>query len=426
MSFLKGVFRGDPSKSAAKHERRARLHQERGEERKAADEWVSAGRDYARIPDYKRAQECLLQAAQFYLALQDDYREESTLRTAVDIALEAEAYEMSIPAIDQLTRLGTRLENNQLLILSYSLKTLALIASNDLSKAIEAIREAEKVKKRMRRTKVKTPLFSIIQVLASRFIEGEPVSEDVQLLNKTGESETIDLLVKRLVDIYQESANSQLELKLSKDVSKIKERVSGQLKLRFSTAVQVIQSRLQLPPNLLLIESLNLPNEIKTKAVVDFQIEANLPGEFIVGPAFILMQVNNQQLQLKSNAAQLSVAAARPKVEISIEPSTIVRAGEEFELTLLITNTSHGEATDLIVTIALPPTLSLTTGTLEKRIFSLASQQSVQFPIYLIASKVGKHEGTIECKYRGPTKSKKTETRLFLIEAQSRSRKGKD
>jgi uncharacterized repeat protein (TIGR01451 family) len=426
MSFFKGVFRGDPSKSAAKHERRAKMYQERGEERKAADAWASAGRDFARVPDYKRAQECLLQAAQFYLVLHDEYREESTLRTAVDIAFEAETYEMAIPAIDQLTRLGTRLENNQLLILSFSLKTLAFIASNDLAKATEATREAEKVKKRMGRTRVKTPLFEIIKILVSRFIEGEPVSEEPRFPSKTGESETIDLLVKRLVALYQETATSKLELSLTKDVSKIKEQVPGQLKLRFPTMVQVIQSRLQLPPNVILIEPFNLPKEIKTKAVVDFRIEANLPGEFNIGPAFIAMQVNNQQLQLQSNTVQLSVAAAKPKVEISIEPSTSVKAGEEFELTLQVTNTSHGEATDVIVNITLPPTLSLITGTLEKQILSLVSQQSVQFPIYVIASKAGKHEGTIECKYRGPSGRRKTETRPFLVEAQPRPRKGKD
>jgi hypothetical protein len=87
MSFLKGL-RGNPEKSAAKHEARAIRFEEREEEARAAVEWAAAARDYIKIPDLKRARDCYLRSAQLFQVCGDTSREETTLWLASNLTLE--------------------------------------------------------------------------------------------------------------------------------------------------------------------------------------------------------------------------------------------------------------------------------------------------------------------------------------------------
>ncbi len=159
MSFLRGVLSGDPAKSAAKHEKRARMHQAEGNESKAADEWAAAGRDYIKIPDYQHAYDAFLQAAQFYLAVKDDKRENAILFDAVDAAITNQDFTAASGALNQVTRIGTRKNDDALLIRAYSLQTILLFAANDLAKSKQTHREAEKIEKRLGQKKIKTALF---------------------------------------------------------------------------------------------------------------------------------------------------------------------------------------------------------------------------------------------------------------------------
>ena len=426
MSFLKGVFSGDPEKSAAKHEKRARTYQAEGNEMKAGDEWAAAGRDYAKIPDYRRAYEAYLQAAQFYLALNDGKRENSILFDAVDAAVANHDFTAASTALDQVTRLGTRKKDDALLIRAYSLQTIMLFAANDLAKSKQTHREAEKVEKRLGLKKIKTPIYPLASLLVHRFIEGETPPSDVQLPARTDESETVTQLVETLIALYQNTQNSTLKLVLDKEQVKLKEPISGRVTISFPNPVQVIDTQFTIPSNIALLDALKIPQEPKKRFKIPFTLEPRLPGIFDVGPLVIIFQMESQQLQFKSNPVQIEITAAKPRIHLIAEPSSPPHSQEEFELILRVENNSLGDAADVQIAITLPPSLLLKTGTLEKRIITLPSQQHVQFPLYLIATKAGTHDGQITCKCQGPSgQSQKTET-TFSVEVLPRVRKEKD
>ncbi|MFX1566172.1 MAG: hypothetical protein ACFFCH_09290 [Promethearchaeota archaeon] len=426
MSFLKGILSGNPAKSAAKHEKRARAHQAEGNEVKAADAWAAAGREYAKIPDYRRAYDAFIQAAQFYLAVRDDKREAATLFDATDIAIANQNFSLASVALEQVTRIGTRKKDDALLVRAYSLQSILLLAGNDLSKSKQTFREAEKIEKRIGRKKIKTHTYSIASALVNRFIEGEVVSTDLSLPSRVDESEIVNQVVTTLLTLFHNTQASSLTLKLDKDEVKIKEQIPGYVTITFPVPTKVLDTQLSLPSNIALLEEIEVPHEPKKKLKIRFILDPRLPGTFDIGPMVLLLQIDNQQFQLKSNLVTLEITAAKPKINLIAESGTTPHTQEEFELILRVENNSHGDASDVVIVVTLPPTLLLKTGTLEKRIINLPAQQLVQFPLYLIATKAGTHEGKIACEYLEPSeKSQKLESK-FSVEILPRVQKEKD
>jgi tetratricopeptide (TPR) repeat protein len=426
MSFLKDLFSGDPAKSAAKHEKRARNRQAEGNEAKAADEWAAAGHAYTKIPDYQKAYEAFVQAAQFYLALKDDKRETDILFEAVDAAVANQDYASASSALTQVTRLGTRKKDDELLIRAYALQTILLLVANDLAKAKQTHREAEKVEKRFGRKKVKTPVYSIASLLVSRFIEGKDAPEDIQLPSRFHESDTVNQLITDILSLYQSTQTSRLNLTLDKEEVKIKEPVSGQVTISFPESTTILDTQISLPSNIALLEPISAPEDAMKRFKIPLLLEARLPGIFDVGPLVILFQKDTQHFQLKSNSVELQITAAKPRIELIAEPLAPPHSQEEFELIVRVENNSHGDAADVTITVTLPPELLLKTGTLEKRIITLPAQQHVQFPLFLIATKAGSHEGEISCHYQGPSGRRRSTEGKFSVEILPRVRKEKD
>lgn len=422
MSFL----RRNPAKSATKHEKRAREHQDRGNEQKAADEWVAAGRDHLKIPNYPRAHEAFIQAAQFYLAVNDVNRETEALFAAVDAAIAATDFEAAAGALTQIARIGTRKKNNQLLLRAYALQTIIHIAGNDLSKARESHREALKMEKRLGRKKATLPVYQVASAFVDRFIEGNTIPGYQTLPNRFDESENVRLAISNLLSLYNDTMKTKLKLALGKEEAKIKERVTGKVAFSFSVPVQVIETALTLPSNIACLQDPKIPEKIQRRYKLTFVIEPRLPGEFDVGPFTILLQAKQQQFVIKSNTVPLKIIAAKPRLNVSAEPTSTPHSQEEFELILRVENDSHGDASDVVITITLPPHLLLKTGTLQKRIVTLHPQQQIQFPLFLIATKAGNLEGIIKCDYKGVGgRSRKIEEK-FSVKILPRVPKQKD
>lgn len=422
MSFL----RGNPAKSAAKHEKRAREHQDRGNEQKAADEWTAAGRDFLKVPNYPRAYDAFVQAAQFYLAVNDTKREREALFAAVDAAIAATDFEAAAGALTQVTRIGTRKKDNQLLLRAYAVQTIIHIAGNDLAKARESYREALKMEKRLGRKKSTLSVYQVASAFVDRFIEGNLVPDDQILPNRFDESDNVKLVISNLLVLYNDTMKTKLKLVLGKEEVKIKERVTGQVTFSSSIPVQVIETTLTLPSNIACLQDPKIPEKTQRKYKLPFAIEPRLPGEFDVGPFTILLQAEHQHFVMKSNTVPLKIIAAKPRLNVSAEPTSTPHSQEEFELILRVENDSHGDASDVVITITLPPHLLIKTGTLQKRIVTLHPQQHVQFPLFLIATKAGNLEGIIKCDYKGASgRSRKIEEK-FSVKILPRVPKQKD
>jgi len=426
MSFLKRLLRRDPAHSAARHERLAREYQREGRQKRAAEEWASAGRNYAKVPNYRRARECYLHAAQLFYSIGDAPREEEALRRASDMALEEEDYQAAAQAADRLLRVGTRLRNNRLLLYSLSLKTLALLASNELAKAKETLREAERIDRRASKRDT-PPLYRVAQIVATRFINGEPAPTGVEIPGRAGASEPVKRLADQLISIYRDTMDATATISLSRSSTPIRTKVTGKCTVTSPVPLRVVQAQLITPSNFALPTPPSLQPEEGTNLSGSFAVEAHLPGEFTVGPLIILLQARGQHFYLKSQTVSLRVEAAKPRLHLEVESSDTIYPGEEFELLLRIVNDSHGDASDVELQVTLPPELEMRTGTLEKRIVTLPAQQQVQFPLIVAASEPGTYEGTVECRYVGPGGGRpRTTTSSFTITVQMPQQNPKD
>jgi tetratricopeptide (TPR) repeat protein len=426
MPFLKGILRGNPAKAAAQHERRAKEYQGKKKRVRAAEEWAAAGHQYATIPNLKQAQDCFLQAAQLFLAQGDADRETEMLRAAADAALDEEQFEAAAANIDRVANIGTRLKDDQLLLQALALETLALIASNAFTKAKETLHEAQKLLKRLDPAKARAPLVLVADALATRFIDGESLPSAGKLPMKTGESTAVDKLVARLVSLYNATANMKFSLATEKRQAHIKERIRGRVTIASSVRLRVRQVLLTLPTGFALMEPFKFQPDTGTKLTGSFAIDANLPGKFIVGPAVATLESGKQRFQIKSSSVSLNIEAAKSRVQLQLELNPTVRVGEEFELTLRVQNDSHGEATDVSLRLKLPPSITLRTGPLEKRIMTLAPQQRVQYPLTLTASNTGTHKGTVECQYTDASGKRQETTSQFAVTAQAGSNAPKE
>ncbi len=424
MSFLKGL-RGNPTKSAAKHKTRAMKLEEREEEERAAAEWVAAARDYTKIPDLKRARECYLRAAQLFQVCGGASREEAALRQASDLTLEEEDYEEAADVFDRLVNLATRLKDNRLLYRVLALKTLTLIAANKLSKAKETFHLAEKVKERLGSKESKNRLYVLAHALVKRFADGDtvPVSK---LPEKVAESDAVNQLIARLVTAYRVTEDVVVSLSLQKETTPIKGNITGYCKVNSPVVLNLLEAKLLTPSSVSLPKPPVFGEKSGTSLSAAFTLQANLPGEFHIGPAYVLLELENQRFQLKSDSASLRVAAAKPRIYAEAQFPSEIHSQEEFELLLRVKNESHGDASEVTLRVTLPPSLRLQTGTLEKRIITLPAQEEVRFPLFIIASKIGEHEGSIDLEYKGASKRSRKETRPFTVTVKRRKRKHKE
>ena len=426
MSFLKDLLRGDPKKAAAKHERRARAHQQRGDELRAAEEWIRTGQNYARIPDFRDAREAFMQAAHLYLAINSIQGEHVALLAAIDVAIAGEEYESAAKAIDQLTRLSTRVRDDETLLFSYSLKALLFIAGNQLTKVKETYRDAEKIHKRLSAKGGKILLFEIAQILIDRFVDGNPAPDDARIPDRVKEPGHIGQMITRLLVLYQQTRESSLLLTLDKEAGKIRQNISGQCMVNSPIPILILKASLSLPSNIALNTPPKFPVDASTEFKTPFVVEAKLPGTFEVGPAQVLVQVEKQRFHIKSNSTTLKIAAAIPRLEIFAEPSTIPYPQEEFELSVRLENNSHGDATNISMKVTLPPALTLKTGILEKKIATLRAQQHVQFPLFLVAVKSGQMEGKIQVQYKTAGERQRRISSDFTLKVKRPKRKEKD
>ncbi len=421
MSFLKGL-RGNPAKSAAKHEARATRHEKREEESRAAVEWAAAARDYIRIPDLKRARDCYLRAAQLFQVCDDTSREETALWLASNLTLEDEDYEAASEVFDRLIYLATRLTNKRLLFRVYALKALALIAANKLSKAKETFHLTDKLRERLSRKESKNPLFVISQALVKRFADGDTISAS-ELPEKVAESDPVNQLITKLISVYEATKNVVASLSLQKATSSIRGTVGGSCKVKSPVTLTLLEANLPTPSSISLTQPLDFAEKSGTKFNATFTLEANLPGDFQIGPAHLMLRFEDQQFQLKSDSISLRVEAAKPRIYAEAQAPSEVHSREEFELLLRVKNESHGDASEVVLRVTLPPSLQLQTGILEKQIITLPAQQEVVFPLFLIASKIGVHEGTIDLEYKGASQRRSKETSQFTVTVKRRKRK---
>jgi hypothetical protein len=338
----------------------------------------------------------------------------------------ANDFEAAAGALTQVTRIGTRKKDNQLLLRAYAVQSIIHVAGNDLAKAKESHHEALKIEKRIGRKKATLPVYQVASAFVDRFIEGNIVPDDQTLPNRFNESENVKQVLTSLLTLYDKTMKSKLKLVLGKEEVKIKERVTGHVTISFSIPIQVVETTLALPSNIACLQDPKIPEKTQRKFKISFAIEPRLPGEFDVGPFTILLQAEHQQFLMKSNTVPLKIIAAKPRLNVTAEPTSTPRSQEEFELMLRVENDSHGDASDVTITITLPPHLLLKTGTLQKRIVTLYPQQHVQFPLFLIGTKAGNLEGIIKCIYKGPSgRSRKIEEK-FSVKILPRVPKQKD
>ncbi len=423
MSFLKGL-RGNPVKSAAKHETRAIELEQREEEARAASEWVAAARDHAKIPNLIRARECYLRSAQLYQVCGDTSREEESLRHASDLALEKEDYEAAADVFDRLIHLATRLKDRRLLFRVYVLKTLTLVAANKLSKAKETFYSTEKVREKLRGKASKNPLYMLVNALVKRFADGD-AAPVLKLPENIGGSDAVNQLITKLVAAYRATEDTMVSLSLQKATTSIKGNVTGFCKVKSPVALNLLEARLLTPSSISLHKPLEFGEKSGAKLNAIFTLEANLPGEFDIGPAYVLLELENQHFQLKSDSTPLRVAAAKPRIYMEMQVSSEIHLREEFEILLRVKNESHGDASEITLRVTLPPSLKLHTGTLEKRIITLPAQQEMKFPLFLTALKLGVHEGSVDLEYRGASQRRRKETSPFTVTVIRRKRKHK-
>jgi hypothetical protein len=255
-----------------------------------------------------------------------------------------------------------------------------------------------------------------------RFADGDtaPVSE---LPENVGESDSVNQLIAKLITVYEATKDVVASLSLQKAKSSIRGTVAGYCKVKSPVTLTLLEANLPTPASISLSQPLDFVEKSGTKFSSKFTLETNLPGDFQIGPAHLMFGFEDQHFHLKSDSIALQVEAAKPRIYTEAQIPSVVHSQEEFELLLRVKNESHGDASEVVLRVTLPPSLQLRTGILEKQIITLPAQQEVSFPLFLVASKIGAHKGSIELEYKGASKRRRKETSEFTVKVKRRKRK---
>lgn len=369
---------------------------------KAAEQFLKANQFEKAEKNYLRATRCSLREKNFKKALENQHRA-AILKLSLDDLIGAAKY---YTANERLT---SQIRLYQFALLYLNLAGLCHLVAGDYRVFSKC---EEKTRKYHSLLDEKAGNQNIISRIWTSITKRS--ADELGMAKKVLEKLKLDPKERRLAENGIELAEKSLSVDLILTVERkgvgVGEHFSLVASLSSPEKLSLMEFTMKYPRNMAMVTDFTLPRSLVSRVKIDAKAKGSLPGKILIGPMRLMCKDRTERvLMVVSDQIELSIypPASIIEIEFSLETNT-VSVGEEVEAIMDLSNTSKGEATNIVAKLDIPEEIQIVQGTIEKRIHALAPGESMSFPVVLQANNAGDFQIDGRVTFDGPKKRNQT------------------
>lgn len=403
-----GLPKRDPVSKAKKHIEKALNELEAGYSGYASDEYEHAARlfleaeeiDFA-VKYFREAANCALQSG--------DHVRAGDLKIAASETLDSdgrfqEAGSMYSEASDHYHHEKKVSESAR----AQSTAILCYLAARSFDTAVNLLRKAEGRLSGSSQTKI--PALNIASVGVAILCEGEDVKP--KELQKAIDQFKVKPSESALFNFIASSLKMALDTTVviewagrKEDTVLVKTPIEFEVKYRCPASVRVVDYRVSLSSNLVLSRMPKIAGGSSTEDSWLMGVTPILDGTGVAGPIKVRFEGENVLVNRQSNTIRFGISPAPPFLDLSLSPQQVsCGVDDEVVIDVVLKNSGHGSASNIVVTTELSSGLRLSMGNDQKSIQFLATGEEMRFLLYV--KTVSRGDGLITVKANEPTLEK--------------------
>ncbi len=407
--------------------------------KKAGKYYESAGDTFYEIKDFSSAELSFLNAAKSYIKEERHINVLNSLRKASNCSLQLNNYAYSQKVFEKALiytkKLSKGKEKHSFYIIFSVLYYLCALIKGEPEKGVNLIK---KIQKRINKDYFK--VHSLIHFITNLTIAIRDKNESYleKIINDFNEIE-LNQVERELAQIaillvYMQVSISP-EVVLDQEQWTIKDLIGLRIKVdetSFNSIKQNLFFEFQIKEFKILKVSIGHSDNLTIKNKPEFPLDISLQKGFdmdfelkpqfqkdisFIGPIKIQYEINGKYIGYFENRNEFNLTLLSPPthLDVSIKNLKPPLIDKTFPLEILIENHSDSEARNLEITLTLPEPLKLMRGTLEKQIYSLGTNESINWKISAKPIEAGDFEIIGDIKYSDPDQNILKERKIFPI-----------
>ena len=427
----------DPHVDAEKELNKAELYFDNEQYKKAGKSFKTAGDSYFKLKEFKIARECYSYAAKSF-----DYENRpditiEALRNAGDSSLLIDDFPTSNKFFKNTIRYIPELrkaENRNLYFLFYStLSYLCLFLEGKQDQGLDFIKE---IRKEVDKDYFKDSLYiTLIKnlTIAIRDKNESYLTNIEQDFNQYDFSQAEQNLLKLVLALANAHITMKTTMSLDKDQYTTRDIINLTLNIDAAPLIQISKHPFYSYnfKNLKITNiAISLSDNITPQKKPELPITLN-PGEnfnFIfalkphfqvvdpfIGPFVITCELDDKFLVYRKDSEIIKpkIVSPPPSLEVSMKNLRPPLIGQSFPMEFLIENKSEGDALELNIEIEFPEQLKVMRGTTKKQIYSLSSNEQINWELSLKPIEAGDYIIKLDIKFKDPDQNVIEETKSF-------------
>jgi len=406
---------------------------------KAGKYYSSAGEMYFEIQDFKFAENSFLNSAKSYIEeeLYEDVLE--ALRMAINASLKLEkheyANEIAQKALGYVKKVESKKKRNQYFILFSALAYFCYFIKGEPKKGLQLVKKMQQgveknYFKKHQLIHLITNLTIALRDKNEVYIEKikEEIKElklnksEMELMRKVLLLASIQTLITPEISLNQEkyTTNDLIEVNIKTERNSIGAIIEDFIKSPQIEKISLVKGSVGHSDNLTLKQKPDFPLDLSLKKGININYLLKphfLKDETIIGPVTLTGSIKGIYQFYIENRDEYSVTLVSPPTHLdmtvdSLKPPLIDKT---FPLEISIENNSESEARNLEINLTLPENLKLMRGTLEKQIYSLRPNETIEWQISAKPNKAEEAEINAELNYTDPDQNTIEEKKTFTI-----------
>ena len=406
---------------------------------KAGKYYFSAGETFYDIQNLKSAETSFLNAAKSYI--EEELYEETleSLREACNASIAMDKFEYTDDivqkALGYVKKIKSKKKKNKYFIIFGALSYFCRFVQGEPEEGLKLIKKIKRgIEKEFFKghkvihliTNLTVALRDKRQIYIERvkedFKDLELKKDEIELVRKVLLLATIQTVITPKITFNQTeyTTNDLIQVNFKVKANSIKNIIEDPFYKLEVKNLKIPKVNVGHSDNLTMKEKPTFPLDfsLQNDLTIDFILKPHfLKNKTIIGPITLSGVLNNNYCFYIENRKEISVKLLSPPthLDMSIDNLKPPLIDTTFPLEVLIENNSESEARELEISITLPEQLKLMRGTIEKQIYSLRPNETINWQISAKPNEAGEFEIIGELKYKDPDQNIIEEKKKFSI-----------
>jgi len=426
----------DPRLNAEKQLRKADRIYEMGAFRRAGRTYNDTGEMYLKLHEFEVARDCFYDAAKSFINSENFLLLIQSLRNAGDASLLLNDFSEAHQFFKNVTKYANNIRNinerESLLVIFSALSYLCLFIEGKQDLGLNYMKQ---IKKEVGSTYFnESPLIRLVKnlTIAIRDKNKTYLDKVEKEFDKYKFREAENLLMKKVLVLAKTHISIITQLSLDKEEYTTKEMINLTLTIDTNPLLEISKYSfynynlkelkiknigIALSDNLITKNKPNLPIVLKPgkKEQFSFTIRPNFQVDnTFIGPILLTCEIDGIMIFfLKTQTIKPNLISPPPTLEISLKNLRPPLIDKTFPMEIKIENNSEGEALEIMMEIEFPEQLKLMRGTKKKQIYSLKTNESINWEVSLKPTEIGDFEIKMDVKFKDPDQNLIEYTKSF-------------